>query len=362
MSKKLPLYEMRIDPKKGSFVSAISIVEKPAIQSAFLAFSKQEQQTAKFAMDSERMELFGAAMIPDLAMYRKTEELGEYMSVFSAETIREIAQVYAERGFFNNMNIDHSDREAGSYVFQSYIVDEDKGVFAPKGIDVPNGSWIVGVKVNDEKVWNEIKEGKTTGFSVEGLFDILDTEIDLELAQNFEALLNEHFAEPKGCLMFFPDINIEQWKLGCIAKVPNALEKELEPHVTILYGFNDFPELVDSLKAFIREALNVSPLMLELGRISKFIQPDGDVVKIDIMDCSGTLRALNTILSDTYQIISQYGEYKPHMTIAYTEPRPDQNYSSDIPWPWEFGLNYLNKGKIVYSDANGLKTDILIIK
>jgi 2'-5' RNA ligase len=366
MSKrKIPLLELKIDAKKGTFVNAIALVENPAISSNFIAFSKDEPTELKFAVNEERMELLGAAMIPNLPMYRNTKEVGEYMSVFSAETIREIAQTFAEKGFFNNMNVDHSDRSAGSYVFQSYIVDEAKGINAPKGVDVPDGTWMVGVKVNDAKVWEDIKAGKTKGFSVEGIFDLFDTSIDIELsklAEDFELLLNEYFSEKKGCLMFFPEVDLTQWKLKGIELAPNAIEQELEPHVTILYGFTDFPELIDGLKSFVREALNESPLMIELGLISKFVQPEQDVIKIDIYDCNGTLNAINAILSDTFQIVSPYGDYRPHVTIAYTEPRPDVTFSSERARLWEFGFEYLNKGKIVYSDANGLHTEILTIK
>ncbi len=367
MSKKtLPLLELRIDPGKGSLVSAIAIVDNPAISSGFIAFSNQspESLAVSFTANDERRELLGAAMIPELPMYRNSKETGEYMAVFSKETIREIAQVFAEKGFFNNMNIDHTDKPAGSFVFQSYIVDEQKGVLAPKGVDVPDGSWIVGVKVNDAKVWEDIKAGKTSGFSVEGIFDLFDTSIDLEMskvAAEFELLLNEYFAEKKGCLMFFPDVNADQWKLKAIELAPGATELETEPHVTILYGFIDTDDLLPLLKAFVTEALNTAPLCLELGNISKFIQPDGDVIKIDVYDFAGSLKAMNTILSDMFGVISQWGEYKPHMTLAYTEPRPEHAFSSDRVNPWEFGINYLNKGRVIYSDASGNQTVLLTI-
>lgn len=201
-TKKLKLIKMKINPEKGSVVSAVAIVGAPAIDSNFIAFSKDHTPTEiKFAEDNERMELIGAAMIPDLPMYRNSEDQGEYLAVFEAADIREIAQVFAERGFFNNMNIDHTEKSAGSYIFQSYIVDSSKGIPAPTGVDAPDGSWIIGVKVNDAAVWQDIKDGKTKGFSVEGLFDLFDTSIEVELsekekaAEEFEAAFLECFGE-----------------------------------------------------------------------------------------------------------------------------------------------------------------------
>jgi len=179
MIKKLPLIQLEIDPENQSFVSAISIVESPAIESSFIAFSDELKQNKhqKFNLSSdEKMELIGAAMIPNVPIYRFDEKVGEFAVQFSEKTIREIAQVFSKKGFNKNLNLEHSKVNANSYVFQSYITDLDKGIAAPKGIDVPNGTWIVGVKVEDAEVWKEIKSGKKTGFSIEGIFEFIDTE------------------------------------------------------------------------------------------------------------------------------------------------------------------------------------------
>jgi hypothetical protein len=367
MSKKiLPLVAMKIDPKKGSFVSAISIVDRPAIGSNFIAFSQDEP--TKIMFSEEKQELIGAAMIPGLPMYRNTPGVGEYMSVFDADTIRQIAQVFAEKGFFNNMNIQHSSVPAGAFVFQSYIVDTAKGMPAPVGIDAPDGSWIVGVKVNDPTTWLSIKEGKSNGFSVEGLFDLFDTDMsvallmnadEIKLAQEFDDALQ---AMPKGCLMFFPNIDLAQWELQARITIPGANELELQPHVTIVYGFPDAPENPQQIKDFLTEALNVYPLDLMLGSISKFTGQDMDVVKIEICDCNGALSAINTILSDMFGVVSDYGQYSPHMTIGYITPDPSLLFSSEGACSWSFGINSLNKGKIVYSDANKNITELLTIK
>ena len=52
-----------------------------------------------------------------------TPEGEGYNVFFTAETIRQAAQVYFQRGFQHNMNVQHSDKDAESFVFQSYIVD-----------------------------------------------------------------------------------------------------------------------------------------------------------------------------------------------------------------------------------------------
>ena len=173
--KKLPRYELKINIKDDAIVSGIALVEQPAIESNFLAFSN-EKGFAEFAANDEKMELLGAAMIPDQLIYRLDKETQEEFEVyFTADTIRQIAQQYFKSGFQSNMNLNHTSVPAKSYIFQSFIVDKAKGLNAPKNIDAPDGSWIIGVKVEDKEVWNDIKAGKMQGFSIEGMFQFLET-------------------------------------------------------------------------------------------------------------------------------------------------------------------------------------------
>lgn len=176
MNMKLPEYELKIDPKKKMVVDFVSMVEAPAIESNFIAFSKEFH----FDTDDEKMELIGAAMIPNMKIYRNDGgKSSGYNIFFSVDTVRQISQEFLKNGFQWNLNIDH-DRNilADSFVSQSYIVDEKKGINAPKGMNVPDGTWIIGCKVLNKEVWKDIKSGKVKGFSVEGLFEMFDKVIE----------------------------------------------------------------------------------------------------------------------------------------------------------------------------------------
>lgn len=194
MINDFPIYELKIDETE-SFVEAIALVEKPAIQSDFIAFS-QEQKNMTFSMDDSKMELIGAAMIPDMKIYRRNQTGEEYYVYFKKETIRQIAQVFSRKGFQSNLNIEHSATPAHSFVFQSYIVDEDKGMYSPKHLNVPDGSWVIGVKVTDPNVWNDVKEGRVKGFSVEGIFDVFKIGFS-----------NEYTNDLKECLELLKELN-----------------------------------------------------------------------------------------------------------------------------------------------------------
>ena len=66
-------------------------------------------------------------------------------------------------------------------MFESFIVDERRGISAPKGFDnATQGSWFGSYKVDNQEVWNKIKAGEFLGFSVEGMFDLVYQKPSLE--------------------------------------------------------------------------------------------------------------------------------------------------------------------------------------
>lgn len=177
MNKNLPQYELKIDEFSDAMVEAIALVSSPAIESTFLAFSAVEPKGYKFSLDEEKMELLGAAMIPNMNIYRRDDNGFEYEVFFSQDTIRKISQLFLKRGFQSNLNIEHQDTSADSYIFQSMLVDKEKGI-TPLGL--PDGSWVIGVKVQNKDLWSEIKAGKKKGFSVEGIFELVKSSFKSE--------------------------------------------------------------------------------------------------------------------------------------------------------------------------------------
>jgi len=183
------LYELKINPSIGMDVNVISIVDSPAVESSFLAFSKQEKKESFAVANEERFELIGVAMIPDKIIPRYDDDTKEEYDVFfSKDTIRTIAQNYFYSGYQHSINLQHSDTFVNAHVWQSYIVDSLMGLNAPNGINAPDGTWIVGVQLDKsdtgaQKLWQFIKNGTFTGFSVEGYF------IN-QLTQNFNSELS----------------------------------------------------------------------------------------------------------------------------------------------------------------------------
>jgi hypothetical protein len=134
---------------------------------------KQEEFSAhlSFAVQDEDQRIVsGPLMIADLPIYRRDED-GEYYVMFTGEQIKKIVQRFFKKGYQAKVNIEHGKKADGVYMFESYIIDRERGVNPPTGFeDVADGSWFGSFKVENDKLWGEVKAGTFKGFSVEGLF------------------------------------------------------------------------------------------------------------------------------------------------------------------------------------------------
>jgi hypothetical protein len=150
-------------------IEAISIVESPAIESDFVALNNQEIKLAE--IDKEKRILLGALLIPNKPIYRKSDE-GEYYIFFSKDTIVKASQMYLRNGYQNSTTLEHDQALKGLTLVESWIVEDKVQDKSRKyGLDVPVGTWMGAVKVNNEEIWNEyVKTNKVKGFSIEGYF------------------------------------------------------------------------------------------------------------------------------------------------------------------------------------------------
>lgn len=171
------VYKAEIDPNPDSDleVNFIGLVDKPAIERNFQAFKAQEKRLA-FILNEEKRIISGPAMIADMALYRKDDELGEYYVVFDKAAIRAIVEKFAAKGYMQKFNLFHKENSSVTDVtiFNSFISDVELGISPLKGFeDIADGSWFISAKVNNEDVWQKVKAGEIKGFSVEGLFSYI---------------------------------------------------------------------------------------------------------------------------------------------------------------------------------------------
>lgn len=181
----IPIIELLIDElenKPGVF--AISLVEEPAIESNFVALNSHKVKMQ--IMNEEKRMVLGLALIPDKEILRRDEEGNKYNIVFSKDTVRRASELYMARLRANNTTYEHQMPVEGVYLSESWIVeDPEKDKTALYDIKAPVGSWAISMKVENDDVWNAVKDGKVFGFSIEGLFDEKKKDV---FAEKWEAI------------------------------------------------------------------------------------------------------------------------------------------------------------------------------
>ena len=157
------------EEQEDSGVDAISIVESPAIEENFIALKSDEIKLAEISKDKKL--LMGALLVPNKPIYRKSGK-EEYYIYFSKETISKASQLYLKNGNQNNSTLEHQHELSGLTLVESWIVESDtKDKSRLYNMDVPVGTWMGTVKVNNDNVWNEyVRTKKVKGFSIEGYF------------------------------------------------------------------------------------------------------------------------------------------------------------------------------------------------
>lgn len=192
--EKIEVFELVIDTDDESGVTAIALVDQPAIESNWMAFSKQSEY--KFNVkDEEKRIIEGYFMVADLLIPRIGENGEKFFVKFSAKTIEQIREKQSRLGLNNNFNLMHDPRQIaeGVYMLDNLIIDNERGKVAPKEFEkVPNGSLWGSAKVDNDEIWNLIKAGEFSGFSVEGMFKQLEpVEMDENLINKIRETIQD---------------------------------------------------------------------------------------------------------------------------------------------------------------------------
>lgn len=147
-------------------LTAVSLVECPAVQRDFLLFDKQEML---FRADDDKQIISGIALLADTPIYRRNQ-YEEFYVVFEKDTIRALVEKYSKNGMLNSVNLQHNPDAFTDkvYLIESMIIDKERGICPTEFSDCPDGSWYVSYYVDDQTLWNDIKNGDWfKGFSVE---------------------------------------------------------------------------------------------------------------------------------------------------------------------------------------------------
>lgn len=185
MDKKIKIYNATL-PEDAIGLYAVSLVENPAFETEWLAFSKDKEeidfQRLMFSVMGDEMQRKVMVVIcrADFPILRKKGNELIYV-VFSKDVIKEMSQRFLANGFQNSVNIEHKENSFvdGVEMEQLFIKDVEKGV-NPQGFEnIEDGSLFAVYKVNNDEVWEGIKSGVWKSVSLEGLFKMVEDEEEM---------------------------------------------------------------------------------------------------------------------------------------------------------------------------------------
>lgn len=159
-----------------------------------------------------------------------------------------------------------------------------------------------------------------------------------------------------GCLMVIvPDPIAQQITEWTNLQINPVHVKKLSsrPHITIKYGFKDNnPETIIKLTSML--AVH-GPIRIKIGTFTHFEDNgDGDVLILSIE--SPDLTAMNKIITEEFDCVDTHPNYKPHITVAYLDPRFTDSYEVIE------GLTFQNVECVCdvaeWSGTDGVKVDL----
>ena len=168
----------------GGDLFAVSLVEDPAIESNFIALSKQK---SSIKLENEKRLLIGAALVPNKPIYRNVNGNEFYIS-FDETTIEKLAQDFLANDYQHNITVDHQEEANDIVIVESWIKTSENDKSVSYGLNEPIGTWFIGMKVNNDEIWQRVKDGFYKGFSIEAVvgLDELINNNNLQLAMDKE--------------------------------------------------------------------------------------------------------------------------------------------------------------------------------
>jgi hypothetical protein len=87
----LPVYDATITDDADGMLR-VSLVDAPAVCSDFIALAAQKPVQLFTVQDEEKRIVRGVIMRADFPIYRRDDQLGEYYIIYTADTIRQMAE------------------------------------------------------------------------------------------------------------------------------------------------------------------------------------------------------------------------------------------------------------------------------
>ena len=308
----------------------ISLVDLPAVESDFQKFGK----AVRVQMESEEKRLIiGCVMRAGFPIYRR-DEMGEYYTRFSAETIRTMAEKYLEENRQNRVNLMHAGEEVrGVQMVQLFIKDAAKGINPAGFEDIEDGSLFAEFHVVSEDIWSWIKEGILRGFSLEGFFTMENTtnQENMKKLKEMLAKIISKFTEvttDKGILTFDGEAEIGKdvyllLESGEVVDAEDGEYKAEDGKTYVVEGgkiaeIREVTEVAAEDDTEIADDVDIHNLAAEVERLKE----ENEKKKEEIADLVKRIEALEGKAGETEEALRKMSAAKPaHEEVKGNEPK-----------------------------------------
>lgn len=103
-----------------------------------------------------------------------------YIDAMTSEEVKKAAYNFMKKQRNTRIDVMHNESETGSYIVESFLARPND----PDGFI--EGAWVVGVKVEDDGIWNQIVKGELNGFSLSGTASVKPRKVPMERVKLIE--------------------------------------------------------------------------------------------------------------------------------------------------------------------------------
>ena len=237
------------DENQELAIDAISLVTSPAIEQDFVFFGKEKNNLTFAKVDEEKRMLVSPALIPNKQIFRHDPNTdSDYYVYFSKDTVRKASELYLKHNNHHKATYQHQDRVSGVLTVESWIKEGDSDKSKLYGYDLPNGTWFVKMKIENDELWQKIKAGELKGLSIEGYF-----------TNKFEQMQKKEFTNEEVKTALKELLSVQKVELGSVKEIQSQIKS-----LNKLYG-----EILKSQQKFVKDIAELDKEAEEQRRINE---------------------------------------------------------------------------------------------
>ena len=260
--------------------------------------------------DLEKRMVFGIVYSP--------EEADSQGDIADAKEIEKAAHAFMKYRRLDKIDKNHNQQPEEGYVVESWITRQDDALFKN---DAPIGSWAVGIKIENDKTWAEVKKGNVGGLSLMGTASVeslekRDEETTWDLIKRKLGLSE---LEKEGRVISGKNVRVIQEAISALNKL---LELGVEKQGDVNMTPEEIKELIaktinESLNAFenkIKENMNKA-FDDRMVKVEETIKKNADILEA-LKKSNGSQQQEGQETSEPEEELAKRGQYKDEKGVV----------------------------------------------